>query len=136
MNRVVHFEIHASDPERAIKFYTQVFGWEIKEWVVPGVELPQENRYWMAHTGNEKEPGIHGGLVIRRGPEPVEGQPVNSFVCTIEINSVDRYLEKAVEAGGTIAVPKMPIPGVGWLAYCKDTEGNLFGIMHSDEKAG
>jgi predicted enzyme related to lactoylglutathione lyase len=29
----------------------------------------------------------------------------------------------------------MPIPGVGWLAYCKDTEGNVFGIMQDDPQA-
>ena len=38
-------------------------------------------------------------------------------------------------AGGTIALPKMPIPGMGWLAYCKDTEGNIFGMMQSDPNA-
>jgi len=42
---------------------------------------------------------------------------------------------KAVAAGGSIAVPKMPIPTMGWLAYCKDTEGNLFGMMQMDAKA-
>jgi hypothetical protein len=29
----------------------------------------------------------------------------------------------------------MPIPGIGWLAYCKDTEGHIFGIMHPDPAA-
>ena len=33
------------------------------------------------------------------------------------------------------ALPKMPIPGVGWLAYLKDTEGNVFGLMQSDPSA-
>ena len=47
---------------------------------------------------------------------------------------IDEYVEKFV-AGGAIAVPKMPIPGVGWLAYGKDTEGNIFGIMQSDPTA-
>jgi predicted enzyme related to lactoylglutathione lyase len=30
----------------------------------------------------------------------------------------------------------MPIPGMGWLAYCKDTEGNIFGMMQNDPNAG
>jgi hypothetical protein len=29
----------------------------------------------------------------------------------------------------------MPIPGVGWLAYAKDTEGNIFGMMQRDPAA-
>jgi predicted enzyme related to lactoylglutathione lyase len=29
----------------------------------------------------------------------------------------------------------MAVPGVGWLAYCKDTEGHIFGITHMDAAA-
>jgi predicted enzyme related to lactoylglutathione lyase len=39
------------------------------------------------------------------------------------------------ELGGSIAMPKMPVPTVGWLAYGKDTEGNLFGFMQFDPEA-
>jgi predicted enzyme related to lactoylglutathione lyase len=34
-----------------------------------------------------------------------------------------------------MALPKMPIPGMGWLAYCKDSEGNIFGMMQADPSA-
>jgi hypothetical protein len=44
-------------------------------------------------------------------------------------------MTKVTEKGGTVITPKMPIPGVGWFAYCKDTEGNQFGIMQSDPSA-
>ena len=44
-------------------------------------------------------------------------------------------IAKAEASGGSIAVPKMPIPGMGWLAYCKDTEGNIFGMMQEDPEA-
>jgi predicted enzyme related to lactoylglutathione lyase len=136
MNRVVHFEIHAADPQRAADFYHDVFGWEIKEWVVPGVQIPDENRYWLVTTGPCEGPGIDGGMVFRRGPAPAEGQPVNAYVCTVGVASVDESVGKAVAAGGTLALPKMPIKGVGWLAYCKDTEGNIFGMMQDDKNAG
>ncbi len=43
---------------------------------------------------------------------------------------------KIVANGGTIVVPKMPIPGVAWLVYAKDTEGNIFGIHQEDASAG
>ncbi len=68
MNRVVHFEIQAEDPQRAASFYREVFGWQIDEWLIPGVEIKDENRYWQVVTGLETEPGINGGLVFRRGP--------------------------------------------------------------------
>lgn len=135
MPRVIHFEIHAADPERAATFYRAVFGWQISEWKIPGVELPDENRYWLVGTGDSAEPGINGGLLIRRGPPPSDGQAVNAYICTIGVPSVDEALANVVAAGGRQALPKMPIVGVGWLAYGKDTEGNLFGMMEADPAA-
>ncbi len=29
----------------------------------------------------------------------------------------------------------MAVPGIGWLAYCIDTEGNTFGVLQADEAA-
>ena len=61
-------------------------------------------------------------------------QPVNSFVCTVDVPNVDEYFAKALAAGGSAAVPKMPVPGIGWLAYVKDTEGNIVGMMQMDPR--
>jgi predicted enzyme related to lactoylglutathione lyase len=44
-------------------------------------------------------------------------------------------MQKAVGLGAQIVVPKMAIPNVGWLAYAKDTEGNIFGMMQPDAGA-
>jgi predicted enzyme related to lactoylglutathione lyase len=128
MPRVVHFEIHASDPERAVKFYTTLFGWEITKWDGP-------SDYWLVRTGSPDQRGIDGGLLRRHGPGPAEMQAVNSFVCTVDVPNVDDYFAKAQSAGGTVALPKMLIPGVGWLAYVKDTEGNILGMMQMDAGA-
>jgi uncharacterized protein len=127
MSRIVHFEIHASDPARAVAFYQGVFGWEVKH-------LPELD-YWLLRTGSDSEPGINGGLMKRRGPEPVEGQAVNAFPCTLGVEDLDATMTKALASGGTVALPKMPVPGVGWLAYLKDTEGNIFGLMQPDTSA-
>jgi hypothetical protein len=127
MPRVVHFEIHAADTDRAIRFYTEVFGWTFERWA--------NHDYWVIKTGEDGQKGIDGGMVPRRGPAPTEGQPVNAFPCTVEVDSLDDYLAKVLGAGGKIALPKMPIPSVGWLAYCHDTEGNIFGLMQPDTAA-
>jgi predicted enzyme related to lactoylglutathione lyase len=128
MPRVVHFEIHAADPERAVKFYTSVFGWEMTKWDGPA-------DYWLIRTGPDGEPGINGGLLRRHGPPPAEMQPVNSFVCTVDVPNTDEFVGKATAAGGTVALPKMAVPSVGWLAYVKDTEGNILGLMQRDPGA-
>jgi uncharacterized protein len=126
MPRVVHFEIHAGDPARAINFYEKVFGWTFKKWDGP---MP----YWLVTTGPDDQPGINGGLVERRGE--IDGQAVIAYVCTVGVAGVDASIATVEANGGTIAVPKMPIPGMGWLVYCKDTEGNIFGMMQPDATA-
>jgi len=120
MPRVVHFEIHADNPERAVKFYQKVFGWKIKKW-----EGPVD--YWLAATGEEKQPGINGAIM----PRLKKGSTWN----TIDVPSVDDYLKKIVKTGGKVVQKKTAVPGVGYMAYCKDTEGNIFGIMHEDPSA-
>jgi len=120
MNRVVHFEIHTENIEKTIKFYTDVFGWESRSGKCH--TLAKKTDYWTVTTGAEGEPGINGGIVFRRGTRPTFEHPVNSFICTISVSSVDEYLEKITGAGGGINIPKMPVKGIGWLAYCVDTE--------------
>ncbi len=129
MNRVIHFEIHAVDAKKIADFYKKVFGWEVTKW--EGME------YWMVMTAPEKskEPGINGGITVRKGRLPNPGEPISSFVCTIGVSSVDDYINKINKAGGTLAVPKMAIPGMAWLAYCKDPEGNIFGIYEDNKDA-
>lgn len=130
-NRVVHFEIHAENPERAIAFYKAVFGWDFPVW------LKEPLTYWGVMTAEKdsKEPGINGGLLVRRGKAPEENQPVNAYVCTMQVEHIDETIKKIEAAGGTLALPKHAIAGMAWQAYYKDTEGNLFGIHESDPNA-
>ena len=109
------------DPERAIKFYTEVFGWHIHKW-----EGPMD--YWLITTGKQSEPGINGGLAKRQ-------DPLEFTLNTIGVPSVDEFIERITAAGGKVLQPKMAIPGVGWYTTCQDTEGNAFGLMEEDESA-
>jgi predicted enzyme related to lactoylglutathione lyase len=125
MPRPVHFEIHASDPERAVTFYATVFDWSF--------ERCGEHPYWVISTGHGL--GIDGGMLARQGPEPEDGAPVNAFPATIDVPDIDQSTTTVEQAGGKIVVTKSAVPGVGWLAYCKDTEGNIFGLMQADHTA-
>jgi uncharacterized protein len=128
MPRVVHFEIHAADPERLVEFYRGLFGWQLQKWAGPA-------EYWLIQTGDAPEPGINGGLLRRRGTPPTDGQPVNAFVCTVDVPALDDLLARLSQFGGSVALPKMAVPGVGWLAYVKDPDGNILGAMQSDPAA-
>jgi hypothetical protein len=124
MPRVIHFEIHADEPERAIRFYTSVFGWQF-------LKFPNAfTDYWVVKTGETDQPGIDGGLLKR--DIHFEGVGTTAFVCTIAVADLDVYLMKVNTSGGQLARERMAVASVGWLAYCKDTEGNLFGMMQAD----
>ena len=127
MNRVVHFEIHAKDLDKMQQFYNDVFGWKITNLG------PQMGNYRMVETGEnepaEKWPGINGGITPRMGEPAASGQAVNAYVCTISVDDLDVYIDKVKKAGGSMALDKMDVPGVGWLAYCKDIEENVFGLL-------
>ena len=122
MPRVVHFEIYTDDPEAVRPFYQDIFGWKIEKFQGP-VE------YWLVTTGDDNEPGINGGLTRSR-----EGQSPGTLN-TIGVSSLDQSMKKIEQAGGKICVPKMAIPGVGWLAYAQDPASNVFGIIEPDTNA-
>jgi predicted enzyme related to lactoylglutathione lyase len=136
MNRPCHFEIHSTDPARTLAFFEQVFGWQSHKW--SGGDPDGANNapfdYWLLATGgcttpeSMNKPGINGGLLRSR-----DGK--DRTVNTIQVDDVDRVTQAVVAAGGTVVVPRMPIPGVGYLAYCNDPTGHLFGVMHRDVSA-
>jgi predicted enzyme related to lactoylglutathione lyase len=121
MPRVIHFDIAADDPLRAKTFYEQVFGWKIDKW-----DGPMD--YWLITTGPSEEAGIDGGLGKR-------SEPGSGTENTIGVDSVDDYLARITAHGGKVIRPKAAVPGVGWLAYCEDSEGNRFGLMQNDPTA-
>jgi uncharacterized protein len=118
---VVFFEIGADDPETAAIFYSRVFGWEIQQ-------QDDGAQYWYLTTNDEDNPGIQGGLSHRFNE-------LASTVNTIEVSSVDQTARIVTEEGGRVLAPKIAIPGEGYIQYCEDLEGNVFGIMEFDEHA-
>lgn len=126
MNRVVHFEIHADDLDRAERFYAQVFGWTTQSW---------RDDYRLVTTGADT-PGIDGAIMQRRGPAPGPEAPLNGFACSIEIEDIGATEKAVADAGGQQVMERMTIPGVGYVSYFTDTEGNVFGVYQSVESPG
>ena len=122
MARVAHFEICADDVERAVSFYRHVFGWEIRRWDGP-------HEYHVVITGDDTElPGINGGTIDRRDSFAGSGN-------LVDVPALDNALLRVVEAGGTIIHSRSTIPGVGYVAYCRDSESNPFGLIERDGTA-
>lgn len=127
MPRPTHFEIQADDPQRAINFYTNLFGWKFDVYV--------DGVYWFITTGDEGTPGIDGGLGPREASAPAKGAGANGYVCIVDVEDIDATIAAVVQAGGEVTAAKHAIPGVGWLAYFLDTENNTFGAMQNDTNA-
>jgi len=99
MPRIIHFEILAEDPERAIEFYRKVFGWEIHKW-----EGPFD--YWLVTTGEDDEPGINGAIMSKEMGEMVKN--------TIGVNSFEEYAQKIVRCRGKDVNGKTGYSGCGY----------------------
>lgn len=133
MGRVVHFELPAKDPDKAISFYKKVFGWKAEQW--------GKEEYWMITTGKKGE-GINGGIVHKASTGVLEkptkvkdaAHAVNATI-TVDVDDVDESIKKIKKNGGHIVMDKSPVQGVGWMAYFSDPDGNLLGVMQMDKNA-
>lgn len=120
-NRPVHFEIPADDTQRAVKFYQELFGWDIKKWD------SNEFEYWMIVTGETNTLGINGAIY----PRP-KGAGSGGWIITMDVVDIDGLAKKVVELGGKVTTEPADMPGVGRLCQCLDTEGNAFGMIKPD----
>ena len=82
MNRVTHFEIYTDDPQAVQPFYQDVFGWKFNKFEGGPIE------YWLVTTGDDKEPGINGGMT-----RPREGQSPGTLN-TVAVKSLDQTMKK------------------------------------------
>ena len=126
-NLVVHFEIHATEPQRLIDFYSELLGWEFTRF--------GDMDYWGISTGEgsiqvgSAGRGINGGLTQRRGPRPENGAPVTGANLVLGVDDVDSTFARGIALGASEAMPPDDMPGVGRLAYLIDPDGNVFGFI-------
>jgi predicted enzyme related to lactoylglutathione lyase len=85
--------------------------------------------YWLFKTGEPGEAGVDAGLAEREDPSQF-------MTPVIDVPSVDDFAARVTANGGKITQEKMTIPGIGYPISCKDTEGNPFSIIQTEESAG
>ena len=120
---VVHFEIPADDENRAREFYSSIFGWEFQ--VLPEMDYSLAMTTPLDEQGRPTVPGsINGGLFKR-------GEGLTAPVVTIDVEDIDAVLAQIVAQGGAVHREKMEVPGSGWNAYFKDSEGNVVGLWQN-----
>lgn len=115
-NSVVHFEIFASDVERARRFYATVFQWKF--------EVGGPPDFYHIATGPSTDPGVTMGLLAKRSRPVAEGS-LNAFRATISVASVTASMSAIETAGGKLRSALVAIPRVGQVVEFEDTEGNV-----------
>lgn len=113
--KVVHFEVPADDTSRALKFYSEKFGWSFQS-----IEGPIE--YHMAQVSE----GL-GGAIHRAD----QGGGIPGIFVYFDVGDINEGVQRVRSLGGTAEDPG-PVPGQGWFARCSDTEGNQFGLWQDD----
>ncbi len=129
MAGVVHFEIPTENKERANTFYQTAFNWNLVPMqgmdYTSAITTPSDEQ-----TGRPSEPGAINGALFPRTDS------LKTPILTIDVEDVDAALAQVESAGGSVAQAKDAVPGMGWYAYFKDTEGNIMGLWQTDSSAG
>ena len=122
---IVHVEIPATDPTAGGQFYADLFGWT----------LQHDERFDYTMFQSEAGPGGGFSKVGADGPDGRPTQP-GDVVVYVSTDDIDATLAKAEALGGKTAVPKMELPGTGWLAIFTDPTGNRIGLYTSMDQQG
>ena len=110
---IVHIEFPAEDADRASRFWNGLFGWSFQDSGMPGMD------YRMAQTSEQSGAAVFASE-DRAGTPTTTSPPTTSTPApTVR------------ELGGE-AEAKSPVPGHGWFAACKDSEGNAFHLWQQD----
>jgi predicted enzyme related to lactoylglutathione lyase len=118
-NKVVMFEVPASDLQKAKEFYESIFDWKIELWEDRGA-MAQTTAADKDYTPTELG-GINGGFYKRKSKDDHA-----SFA--VETDSIDKTLQAIEKAGGKVVTPKHEIDEWGFMADFADPEGNVIAL--------
>jgi predicted enzyme related to lactoylglutathione lyase len=109
-------ELMTTDPDAAVKFYTQLFGWTTEESVMVNGE-----KYITV-----KVAGVPMGGITKLPPQ-AQIPPVWGLYVTV--TDVDASTKQAQELGGKVFMPPMDVPNVGRFSVIQDPQGAYISLM-------
>jgi uncharacterized protein len=112
------------DPEAAVAFYRDLFGWELEDVMPPGSPGP----YYIAR--------IHGGDVAGIGAQPEGGPPTAVWNTYVWVTDADETAEKVRAAGGTVLMEPGDVGDAGRMAVFADPAGAAFRVWQAGEHRG
>ena len=121
-NPVFHFEIPVNDMDRAVRFYTNVFGYELSRQTVDGYEMAFFPR-------DADGPGASGALAKGDVYVPSKTGPIIYF----DVPDIDQVLQRAQALGAKVLYPKKFIGEAGYVAEIEDSEGNRIALSAASD---
>lgn len=116
-NPVHYFEIPVTDMDRAVRFYSAVFGFTFNCQTVDGYEMAL-----LPRTAGAT--GATGALAKGDVYVPSKSGPVIYF----DVPDIDSVLNRAKAQGAEILYPKKNIGEAGYVAEIQDSEGNRIAL--------
>ena len=111
-NSVVRFEVGAADPQPLVRFYGELFGWDL-ETISPGYTL----------IDTRGGGGLNGGVGRSN-----TGEPWATFY--VEVEDLHATLERAEALGGRTALGVTELPGMAFAMF-DDPDGLLLGLVRA-----
>ena len=121
MNSVVHFELPAQDRERAKKFYSAVFGWQM-------MDFDPKNTMVSTTPTNEQGQPLNPGAI--NGGIYTPDKPTTPSI-VIDVPNLEAHLKLVEANGGKKVDDVIEIPGMGRYLRFSDPEGNLVGMWQT-----
>ena len=112
------------DPEAAVAFYSDLFGWEFEDVMPPG----SEGKYFIAR--------IRGGDVAGVGSIPEAAPPAAIWNTYVWVDSADEAASKVRDAGGSVVMEPFDVMDAGRMAVFTDPEGAAFCVWQAKGHKG
>lgn len=118
-------DLMPADQDRAIAFYSGLFGWTIEK---GGEQLAG---YAQAHLGVPTQASAVAGIFA-----PMGGPPPPAWMIYLATADIDATLASASEHGGTVVLPAHDVPGSGRFAIVTEPHGAVFGLWQATGHTG
>jgi uncharacterized protein len=112
------------DPEVAVAFYGELFGWEFEDVLPP--ESPR--RYHVAR--------LPGGDVAAVADPPEGGADSATWNSYVWVEDAEASAARVHAAGGTVLAPAMDVGDFGRMAICADPAGAAFRVWQAGAHRG
>jgi uncharacterized protein len=112
------------DPEGALPFYRDLFGWEFEDVMPDG----SDGKYLIGR--------VRGGDVAALGSIPEGAPPTARWNTYIWVDDADETADRARQAGGTVLTDPFDVMDAGRMAVIADPEGAAFCVWQAKNHNG